>query len=225
MNFIRKIFEGKTDDLVHKQFVRYGKGSYENKALLDITVSKTNYKIKTSFEYSGEFAVLLAEELTGSTRVTGGIISTKNLSAELGSLVVSMKQADMNKEQILDLFKRFPTNLILLSFKSDKGELKSKVKAPKAAKVGKDGDEGPKADFCVLTTADKTIVEDLLFDIKGETKKVFINHTFVINSLTVPKEYENNVELARYHAIRKGTLIRKITIDGKEEVKEKSFEA
>ena len=92
MNFIRKIFEGKTDDLVHKQFVRYGKGSYENKALLDITVSKTNYKIKTSFEYSGEFAVLLAEELTGSTRVTGGIISTKNLSAELGSLVVSMKQ-------------------------------------------------------------------------------------------------------------------------------------
>ena len=72
-------------------------------------------------------------------------------------------EADMNKEQILDLFKRFPTNLILLSFKTSKGELKSKVKSPKAAKVGKD-DEGPKADFCVLTTTDKSVVEDLLFD-------------------------------------------------------------
>ena len=235
MNFIRKIFEGKKDEWVHKQFIRYGKGNYENKAMLEITSSKNNYKIKSSFEYSGEFAITLAEGLKGITHVTGGIISTKDLRTELGSLVSNIKQfagvktfeisAEMNKEQILDLFKRFPTNLILLSFKTNKAELKSKVKSPTSAKPGKGGEDRPKIDFCVLTTTDPEITKDLLFDVTEPYKKVIVNHTFNILSLTAPKEYENNLELARTNAIRKGRIIRTLTLDAKEQTSEKEFEA
>ena len=52
MNFIRKIIEGKVDEATHRQFTRYGKGIYENKALIDITKTKNKVRIKTSFEFA-----------------------------------------------------------------------------------------------------------------------------------------------------------------------------
>jgi len=38
MNFIKKIFENQMDEKVHAQFTRFGKGTLEDKALLDINV-------------------------------------------------------------------------------------------------------------------------------------------------------------------------------------------
>jgi len=45
MNFIKKIFENQIDSNVHKQFVRYGKGTFQDRALVELNVSK-NIKIK-----------------------------------------------------------------------------------------------------------------------------------------------------------------------------------
>ena len=78
MNFIHKLFQDLPDDETHRQFKRYGKGDYENKALIDITRSKKDVKIKTSFEFAEEFAKILANDLKGKTRVTGVIITTKD---------------------------------------------------------------------------------------------------------------------------------------------------
>ena len=48
MNFIKKLFEHKMDDSVHRQFKRFSKGTFENRALIDITLGSQT-KIKTSF--------------------------------------------------------------------------------------------------------------------------------------------------------------------------------
>ena len=37
--FIKKIFEGKIDNLVHEQFIRFSKGIFENKAVMNIVKS------------------------------------------------------------------------------------------------------------------------------------------------------------------------------------------
>ena len=131
---------------------------------------------------------------------------------------------ELTKEQILETVEKFPYASINLSFKTDKGELKVKEKAPKSGKSGK-GDKAPKADYCVFTTEDRAILEDYAFDIKKPFKKAFISHTLIINDIVIPEEYLNDFAQARLKGIRKGKLIRKIIIEDKEETKEKEFEA
>ena len=101
----------------------------------------------------------------------------------------------------------------------------SKVKSPTSSKPGKGKKEGPKVDFCTFKTKDDEIAKDFAFDVKEDYKKIMINHTFQIITLEVSKEYEHDFKLARAHATRKGKIIRKLNIDGKEEVKEKEFSA
>jgi hypothetical protein len=233
MNFIRKIAEKKTDSFVKRQFTRYGKGAYENKAILQVTKGSA-YSINTSFEFAGEFAYMLAETILGKTHVTGGIITTQK-ELDVDFELAGMKQfagvrtflidTDMNKNQIQSLFDKFPSALILLSFSTDKGTLKTKVKNPKSAKPSnKDEEEEPKADFCSLKIKDESYVKDLLFDVNKDYKKVFIKHTFYIEDLEIPKEYMNDFAKARLFAIRKGKLIRQISIDGEQVKKEYKLE-
>ena len=47
MSFIKKLFEGEVDESVHQQFTRYSKGTFEYKALVDITITSKHIKIKT----------------------------------------------------------------------------------------------------------------------------------------------------------------------------------
>ena len=119
---------------------------------------------------------------------------------------------------------KFPEALFLLSFTTDYGSLKTKVKAPKAGKPGK-ADEEPKADYCVFSTSEKGFVDEFAFDVNKSFKKLFVKHTFVIESLVVPEEYKNDFEKARMYAKRKGKIIRILNIDGSEVVKEMEFVA
>ena len=52
--FIKKIFENKIDDSVHKQFVRFGKGRYPGRAVIKITKQPDKIKIGTSFEMAND---------------------------------------------------------------------------------------------------------------------------------------------------------------------------
>ncbi|MBT3691544.1 hypothetical protein HOG16_04865 [Candidatus Woesearchaeota archaeon] len=234
MNFIKKIFENQIDEKVHVQFTKYGKGIFEDKALLDIRVQAKKIKIKTSSEFINELVEFLANTIEGKTHVKGIIFSTKNLTEESTIEFQEIKNAmgvkkhiinqELTKEQILEAIEKFPYASINLSFKTDKGELKIKEKAPKAGKTRKEGKD-PKADYCVFTTTDKSILEDYAFDIKKPFKKAFIFHTLVISDIIIPKEYSDDFAQARLKGVRKGKLIRNLTIDGKEETQEKDFEA
>lgn len=232
MNFIRKIAEGKSDEWVKRQFTRYGMGTYEQKAVLQITKGKNKASISSSFEFAPDFAYILSNTIKTKTHVTGGIITTQKLTeADAGCTFAGMKQfagvktyllnTELTKAQIQDLFKKFPSALILLSFKTESGELKTKVKNPKSAKpTTKESEELPKADFCSFKTEDMSIIDDFAFDIAKDFSKVFIFHTFIIEKLDIPKEYEKDFALARLHAIRKGKLIREIHLGEKKIGKE-----
>ena len=232
MNFIKKIFENKIDETVHDKFTRFGIGTFENRALCQLTKTSKNLKIKTSFEHTNELVVHLANTIEDKTHIIGMILCTSDISSEL-PFEVERKNAmglkkyifdhELTKEQILNLYEKFPDALILFNFSTESGTLKIKQKAPKAGKAGKK-DEEPKADYCTLTTTNFDLAKEFAFE-ADNFKKFFAKHTFVIENIEIPKEYENDPKMARKMAKRKGNIIREINVDGKKQTSETKFEA
>ena len=231
MNFIKKIFENKIDETVHKQFKRFGKGVYENRAVVEIKKSKNSVKIKTSFEFAEDFARFLANTIKEKTKVSGGIITKKDIRGEL-DFEVQMKQFagvktflldnEIGKDSLNNIFSKFSDALFLLSFSTDYGILKVKVKNPKAAKPGKDNEV--KADFCTFITNDINFVREFAFDVNENFSELKLNHTFIINELIVNDKDRDNPAMARENAARKGKIKRIMDIDGKITEKEINFE-
>ena len=184
MNFIKKIFNNQIDDKVHNQFTKFGPGTFENKALIDINITAKVIKIKTSPEFTNELVELLANTIKDKVHVKGIIFASKNLTEESSIEFKEIKNAmgvkkhivdsELTKDQILDLCKKFPFNPISLSFETEYGKLKIKEKAPKSGKPGKGG-EKPKADYCSLTTKDKSIIKIILLILKNLSKKHLFN--------------------------------------------------
>lgn len=230
MNFIKKIFENKTDNLVHKNFKRFSKGVYENRALVEVDKGKNSVKVKTSFEFAEDFIRFLGNTINDKVKVTGGIITTKDIRSELG-FEVEIKQFagvktflidnEMSKDELFNLFNKFPDALFLLSFSTEYGSFKCKVKSPKAAKPGKDNEI--KANFCTFITNNMDFFKEFAFDIENNFKKLMIKHIFIINELVVDEKDKNDPSLARVNAKRKGIIERFIDIDGQQLKKEINF--
>lgn len=233
MNFIKKIFEGKIDEEVHNQFKRFSKGEFDKRALVDISVSK-QVKVKTTFEFVNWLARKLVESLSENVKMSGGIITTQDITSDIKFEISGKKNymgvktflfnTDVSKDDIISLMDKYPDAVFCLTFACDYGKIKTKVKSPKSGKPAKKTEEKPKADYCTFTTKDLNFAKEFVFDVGG-FKKCFIEHVFVIEELVVPDEYKNDFKLARIHARRKGKLIRKMNVDGKEIVKEAKFEA
>ena len=56
---MNRLFIGKSDEHVHRQFVRFGKGLYDYRALINFARGKQN-KVSGSFEYTNDFVLFLA---------------------------------------------------------------------------------------------------------------------------------------------------------------------
>lgn len=229
--FIQKIFYGESDNLVHLQFQKFSKGSYKDRALVKASFSKGLYSIGTTNEYANELVRTLGVKLgNSSTRVTGVIVSTKDLKDRLKfkdlKQFMGIKQyvidEDMTGNALVSLCDNFPTAFLALSFKTQDSELKIKPKAPKSAKPST-SEKGPAADFCKLKTSDKKLAKGLVFDL-GDFKKAEITHTFEITGMEVPKGETDPLKL-RENTIRTGKIIRKAKVDDKEVVKESDFRA
>lgn len=236
MNFIKKIVDGSVDELVHLQFQKFSKGEFKDRAVIEAKKTARNWAIKTSAEFATDLVLIVANEVgEEKVEVTGAIVSTVNLkeidefkdilaSAEVkqfqGVKRFILKQ-EMSGNEIKSIIDAFPKAFFGLTFNSEKSKLKIKAKAPKSGKPGK-GDEAPKADFCSLKTENPEIAKEFIFE--GNFKVAKVNHVFVINEIIFPegeKDYSKIRELAK----RKGTIIRKSELDGKEAVKEIAFEA
>ena len=230
--FIKKIFDGVSDDLVHLQFQKYSRGTFKDKSVVIAKNSKGLYSISTTSEYASEFVRAVAEELGDApVKVTGAVISTRDLSGELKFVnkkqFMGIKQYiiedEMTKSQILGLCDKFPKAFLALSFTGPKTELKVKAKAPTSGKPSTKAEDTPKADFCKLKTSNMTIVRNLLFDV-GDFKYVEIKHDYVINDMVMPTGETDPLKI-REMAKRKGVLVRQLKIDDKITKKEKSFVA
>ncbi len=238
MNFIKKIFDKKSDDTLHGQFQKYSRGEFRGKAIIQAKSSAGKYTINTSPEFAGDFVRLLAGKLGNQkTKVTGAVISTSDLTGKIDFKDKKQFQGvknyaienEMTGDEILKLMKEYPKVFFGLSFEDKEGNvLKIKPKAPFSGKGGspKEGEAEKKVDFCKFITRDKKIVESFVFE-KPDFKVASINHTFFIDDIIIPTSLKDEKDFAkvRESAIRKGRVVRTAKIDEKEFKTEMNFEA
>ena len=63
MIFTERLFNGKVDKEIHKQFVRFGPGKYENRSLLKITKPKGVLKVNCSYDLIKDLTRVLGENV------------------------------------------------------------------------------------------------------------------------------------------------------------------
>lgn len=231
MNFIKKIFQDRSDESVHLQFQKFGKGEFRDRALINARKSGNKYTISTTAEFANGLVREVAGKLgNNKTRVTGAIVSTNDLKEELDFKEIKQFQGvkryiidkEMSGDEIVALLEKFPKAFFALSFECGDSKLKIKPKAPKSGKPRKKGGEKPKPSFCKITTTDKMLAEDFVFEV-ADFKKAEINHEFIINEIIKP-EGETDFAKIRELAKRKGEIIRETEIDGRILRNKKDFE-
>ena len=234
MNFIKKVFDKKIDEDVHMQFQKFSRGEFRNRAIVKVKKVKDKYTISTTAEFANELVRLIAEKLgNNKTKVTGAIISTLDLGKQIDfntrKQFMGIKQYGIEREisgkEILEMLEKFPKVFFALSFSSGEDVLKIKAKAPKSAKP-KNKDEAPVPDFCKLITTDEKIAKDFVWE-TNDFKLAEIFHDFIIESIVVPNSLKEEKDFAvvREKSLRKGKIIRRTIIDGKETKVEIELEA
>lgn len=232
---IRKIFKGEVDDEVHSDFLKFGRGEYRDRFLLEAKKQTKRWTIRTGPEFVNLLVKKCLQRINGNLLIKGIIVSTMDLKNEISFDIVKagnfqgIRKLQINSEiestEILTLMEKYPRAFFALSFSGEDFVLKVRAKAPKSGKPGKESEGGPKADFCTLKTSDKSIVGELFFDI-GEFKEVKINHTILVENIIYPKDIDSlkPVEI-REQSKRKGKIIRNLTVDGSSKISEAEFVA
>ena len=231
MNFMKRLFNGESGVDIHQQFIRFGKGDYKGRFLLNLWKTK-KIKVKTSFEFANDLIRLCSG--FGDCKASGIILSKRNISDTMsrnniegnsetkkGGLYYrnNIPSQKLKKEQLVELEKE--SYFVLLDLEGDSFKLKIKKKLPKPGKSEKKIDDK----FCVLEIENKfysEIKDDLFWDMP-ESKKINIKHEVIINEILMP-EGEKDFAKIREMAKRKGKIIREAEIDGKKIIKEIEFE-
>ncbi len=229
---LKKIFSGKSDEVVHNEFIKFSRGIFDNRYLIEAKKQKDRWNIKTGYEFANFLVEKCLIKVNGEVDLSGVIVYTGNLSdskvpIERIKQFMGVKQyiinTRINTSDVLDLMHKHPKAFYALSFKFDDGELKIKPKAPKGAKPSNKGGGKPKADFCSLKTNDKSIIDDLFFDFP-DFNEIQIKHTLKIDEVIIPKGVDDPVQM-RKMSKRRGKIIREINAGGQSEKREVEFEA
>jgi len=232
MSFIKKIFDGETDENIHKQFVRFGKGNFSGRAVAVFRKTPGKVKIGGSFEYANDFASLAAK--FGCGKASGKVLSKEDISSIMSKNSISgnsetkkgglfhennINEQNMSSEQLKELLEN--SYFCMLDIQGGGFELKTKKNLPKP---GKSGDSKIDDKFCQLEIAEKywNDVKSSFFWDFPECKKGKVSHEYVITELIMPKG-ENDFERIRLLTKRKGKIIRKIEADGNEKKVEKEL--
>lgn len=232
---IKKIFDQNFDEEVHSDFLKYGKGDYKGKYLLEAKKQASKLAIKTGPEFVNFLVKKTLEKCSGEIHVKGVIVSTIDLRDKISFDIVKVSnfqgirktQIDttVKVQELKDLMEKFPRVFFALSFKGDDFDLNIKAKAPKSAKPGKDSEEGPKADFCTLKTDGKGLVSELFFD-HPEFKEIRVSHRIYVTDIIYPANVSSlKPAEVREQSKRKGIITRTCIVDGKEFVGEAKFVA
>jgi hypothetical protein len=205
MTFVNKILEGKIDDEIHKALVRFSKGTFENRALISVNVTKNKFNLKCSFDLVKDLLISLS--------------SCQNKFKVNGRLFKSRKKTEVDEEiSNIELKKLCDENeFIFLDILADDIKITCKKVLPKPGKDLKDN-------FCTAKNLPLSILKNLIFE-TDKLKKAKIHHTFQIDEIIVPAEYKDDFALARLHSKRKGTLTRYADIDGSLKETKKAFVA
>lgn len=215
--FIKKVFCKNVDENCHRQFVRFSKGDFAGRALINL--NKTDkLKVTGSSEWINDF-VSLASEI-GEVKFSGIVLSKEDLG------LPGKKKAGLieyhfngNSEDVKKIANKAYT--MMLDGEGQGISLKIKKKLPKPGKgEGKINDK-----FCSLEADLKywNAIKNAFFWDVPDCKKAKIGHEYIITEMVLPKG-EKDFEKIRVLAKRKGKLVRKLAIDGNETSKETEME-
>lgn len=236
---IKKVFDNVFDEEVHSDFLKFGRGEYKNRYLIEVKKqSGGKFSVKTSPEFANFFVRWCLDSLDReSVVVKGVVISTFDLKEDFESAGIDVKKTsnfqgvrktavdgEVSVRKMVELVDKYPRCFFALSLKTEDCDLKIKPKAPKSGKPGKNDDQ-PKADFCSLKTTKEGIVKDLLFDVDiSNIKDCKVKHTIRVDEIVYP---ENMKDLKpaeiRENSKRKGIVIREIDLDGSLKKQEGKF--
>jgi len=221
--FIKKIWKKEADDSVHRNFTRFSKGIFENKAVMN---ASRNGKIKISGTYEVvndliEFAASLVPRI----KVNGIVISKKAIPGLNGKEKRGLFEYELNEEidskRLMEIAKS--SFYSLLDCSGNGIELKTKKKIPR---IGSKGIDKVNDKFVSMHLDIKfwdNVKDEFLFNLP-EGKKFRMIHKYEINGIIMPKG-EKDFEKIRVMAKRKGRIIRAAEVDGKAILQETDFEA
>ena len=203
MIFPDELLKGNVSDEIHKNLTRFGKGIFENRALMKITIAKQKLNVTASYDLVKDITIAVAKNFT-------------KIKAS-GKLIHGKKKEDIDHEvsgeDLLNMCKEYDYLLLNLSF--DEYSVKVGKSLPKP---GSD----LKNNFCKCILP-LSILDELTE--KRNFKKLQVYYTIKIENIIIPDEYKNNFEEARKHSLRGGKIIRNLTVDGNTETKEAEFKA
>lgn len=236
MNFIKNVFRKKIDDFTHRCFVRYSRGDFE-KEMLKITKTRNAIKLNGGFEYVTAFHRFMATIVDHNVHLIGNIVTSRDIESDLSEIGIELKEkkpqrgkagyqyeldCEITPKKYLELTQKCFDCFLLLHMNS--GSRSISVKKTKPPKLSKLIENFTRA---VFDLADLPKVKnEFLFDIDtNEFRKIEIKHIYHITDIQIPKSVQDDSKMARLNAKRKGTIERRINIDGKEIKKEYPLEA
>ena len=232
--FIKKIFQDSVDEKVHRHFVRFGKGRFEKRAIINVRLNK-DVKVFTSFEFANDLVYFISM-LTDKLKIKGIVLTKENKKEFFDSLGINtnpvkkqmLYSTSIEEEMDSDKIKKIVDEcyFMLVDCKSKGIDLKIKKRLPKP--TAKSSEIKVDEKFCSLQLEKKYFKifhKEFLWDLPLHFKKAKIEHTYVIEEIVIPTKLKNekDFEKLRKLAKRKGKIIRKATVDGKEITSEKEF--
>ena len=211
--FIKSIFESGDLENAHKYFLRFGKGTYRRRFLMSFNKSK-KVRVKASFELANDFVNFVKENK--DVGFSGKVLMKEAVAGKTGRKKAGSFVYEISESSINEFGNAY---FYLLDVNDEEIVLKIKKSIPKPGKIKIDHN------FCVLTLDNKyfdKLKEEFFWDVP-EGKKVSVEHEVVITDIVMP-ENEEDPKKIRELAKRKGKLIRKINVDGKDIVKEIELE-
>ncbi|MFC2154363.1 hypothetical protein ACFLRC_02635 [Candidatus Altiarchaeota archaeon] len=194
MHFIRQITEGKVEEWVHYNFIRYGRGSFHGPAI-NLQKSGTSIKANSTVDYANFLGELVASA-GGSYNLNGKIVvrrdvneflSSLNLTSgkpkKKGSILTMDVKGTLDENQVKEFYQNLCDALVLVDLMPVEGKpykLKCKKKPPKPG-------SGLDHKFCVASLPHDTldiVCQEILFDAdKKEFSKASINNEYLIEGL------------------------------------------
>ena len=216
-SFLKKVLTGKGDSDSHRYFMRFGKGDYKRRFLISINKGE-KIKIKTSFEFANDLVMFVNENK--KVKFSGKVLAKEKVAGKEGRKKAGVFVYEISESSIEEFENAY---YYLLDVNDSEIVLKIKKSLPKPGKNEEKIDEG----FCVLLINAKywnALKSTFFWDLPEGVKKVSIEHQLKINDIVMPKEESDPVKV-REKALRKGTIVRKMIVDGKETLKEIPVEA
>ena len=144
---MKKIFENTMDEEVHVAFLKFGRGEYKNKYMLEGKKQAKKWSIKTGAEYANNLVRLCLSKTQGPIKMKGVVVSTLDLRDEIKFDIKKVSnfqgvrkhviETEIEPSQIIELMDKYPKAFFALTFSGEDFALKIKPKGPTSGKPGK----------------------------------------------------------------------------------------